>query len=329
MTEEKSAVALELDKVLTAASGYCHDAAASRAMLALRPAESYEKARELLEETFEADIILHEFVTSPDFAQGDITECLEKAEKLSTLTAMQVRKVGLAMRTARLCRTAICAIDDGRIAHIRNISAEISVDTALEGRILESVTQEGELSDDASGELRRLRSAVKSAGAAVRSRLNAYLSGPESKFLMDNLVTMREGRYVLPVKAECRSSVPGLLHDRSASGSTVYIEPYAVVEMNNEIRALKAEEQAECERILQGFTFDISGVCGHIRNSCAIVTRLDCIFARARYARDIKAVMPVYSDDGVVDIIRGRHPLIDRKKKWFPCPLSWGTNTAL
>lgn len=314
MTEEKSAVALELDKVLTAASGYCHDAAASRAMLALRPAESYEKARELLEETFEADIILHEFVTSPDFAQGDITECLEKAEKLSTLTAMQVRKVGLAMRTARLCRTAICAIDDGRIAHIRNISAEISVDTALEGRILESVTQEGELSDDASGELRRLRSAVKSAGAAVRSRLNAYLSGPESKFLMDNLVTMREGRYVLPVKAECRSSVPGLLHDRSASGSTVYIEPYAVVEMNNEIRALKAEEQAECERILQGFTFDISGVCGHIRNSCAIVTRLDCIFARARYARDIKAVMPVYSDDGVVDIIRGRHPLIDRKK---------------
>ncbi len=314
MTEEKSIFALELDKVLSKASGYCHDPVASRAMLSVRPAASYEEAGALLRETHEADIILHEFVTSPDFAQGDITECLEKAEKLSTLTAMQVRKVGVAMRTARLCRAAISAIEDERIEHIRNISSQIAVDTTLEGRILESVTQEGELSDDASGELRRLRSAVKSAGAAVRSRLNAYLSGPESKFLMDNLVTMREGRYVLPVKAECRSSVPGLLHDRSASGSTVYIEPYAVVEMNNEIRALKAEEQAECERILQGFTYDISQISEHIKNSCALVTRLDCIFARASYARDIRAVMPVYSHGGEVDIIRGRHPLIDKEK---------------
>ena len=314
MTEEKSVIALELDKVLTKAAGYCHGASASLAMRNARPADSYEAACALLRQTFEADIILHELVISPDFALGDISECLEKAEKLSTLTAMQVRSVGMAMRTARLCRAAICAVEDERTENIRKIADDIFADASLEGRILQSVTQEGELSDDASGELRRLRAAVKSAGAAVRSRLNAYLSGPESKYLMDNLVTMREGRYVLPVKAECRSSVPGLLHDRSSSGSTVYIEPYAVVEMNNEIRALKAEEQAECERILQGFTFDISGVCAHIKSACAAVTRLDCIFARARYARDIKAVMPEYSRGGCVDIICGRHPLIDGKK---------------
>ena len=314
MTEDKSFQALELDKVLNIAAGYCHDAVAVSVMRSFSPASDYASALKLLEQTEEADIILHEYVTSPDFAQGDISECLEKAKKLSTLTAAQVRKVGIAMRTARLCRSAIESVPDERIKHIRDISSKISVDASLEKRILESVTQEGELSDDASGELRRLRASVKAASAAVRNRLNAYLSGGEAKYLMDNLVTMREGRYVLPVKAECRSSVPGLLHDRSASGSTVYIEPYAVVEMNNEIRALKAEEQAECERILQAFTYDISAAGEHIGESCALVTQLDCIFARARYARDIKAIKPVYEEGGTLDIIRGRHPLIDGKK---------------
>ena len=314
MTEERTINALELPKVLARAAGYCHDAQAARALLAMRPADCFEQALELLEQTREADIILHEHVISPDFAQGDISQCLEKAEKRSALSAAQVRAVGVAMRTARLCRSAIDAVPDERIEHIRVISRDISVDTELEGRILQAVTQEGELADEASGELRRLRAAIKSAGAAVRSRLNAYLSGPEAKYLMDNLVTMREGRYVLPVKAECRGSVPGLLHDRSASGSTVYIEPYAVVEMNNEIRSLKAEEAAECERILAAFTYDIGAVAEFIRRSAQSVTRLDCVFAKARYARDCKAVMPEYSKGGAIDVRGGRHPLIDGKK---------------
>lgn len=314
MNGERSIIALELDKVLARASGYCHGAAAANAMLSLRPQSSFDAARLLLEQTSEADIILHEHVVSPEFAFDDVSACLDAAEKMSTLSALEVRRVGVAMRTARLCAGAIDNVPDDRIKHIREISSLIGTDRSLEKHIFDAISQEGELTDEASGELRRLRAAIKAAGAAVRSRLNAFLTGAQSKFLMENLVTVREGRYVLPVKAECRSSVPGLLHDRSASGSTVYIEPYALVEMNNEIRALKAQESAECERILQAFTHEIRGESENIKRSCAAVSALDVIFAKARYARDTKAVMPAYSDDGKIDVKEGRHPLIDGKK---------------
>ena len=194
MNGERSIIALELDKVLARASGYCHGTAAANAMLSLRPQSSFDAARLLLEQTSEADIILHEHVVSPEFAFDDVSACLDAAEKMSTLSALEVRRVGVAMRTARLCAGAIDNVPDDRIKHIRDISSLIGTDRSLEKHIFDAISQEGELTDEASGELRRLRAAIKAAGAAVRSRLNAFLTGAQSKFLMENLVTVREGR---------------------------------------------------------------------------------------------------------------------------------------
>ena len=183
--------------------------------------------------------------------------------------------------------------------------------------------------DRASEELRSIRIRIRKTGEQIKSKLYTYITSPTyAKYLQDNIVTVRGDRYVIPVKAEWRSAIPGLVHDQSGSGQTLYIEPMAVVELNNTLKTYILEEQAEIERILRAFTLKVSVAATDIRDSFTKIIKLDTVFAKAYYANSVRAVKPQMNTDGIIEISRGRHPLINPKTV-VPTDVNLGKNFDL
>ena len=185
----------------------------------------------------------------------------------------------------------------------------------LEEDITNAIISEDEMSDHASPELYDIRRHIRVINDRVRDKLNSYIrSASTQKYLMDSIITMRNGRYVIPVKAEYRQQVPGLVHDQSGSGSTLFIEPMAIVEAGNELKEWTLKERQEMEKILKDFSARIAPDAPMIASSLGILADLDCVFARAYLAREMNAVEPKLNADGRVNLIHARHPLIDPEK---------------
>ena len=181
--------------------------------------------------------------------------------------------------------------------------------------IFDAILSEDEISDHASPELYEIRRQMRVLNDRVRDKLNAIIrSSSMQKYLMDAIITMRNGRYVIPVKAEYRQQVPGLVHDQSGSGSTLFIEPMAIVEAGNELKEWTLKERQEMEKILKDFSARIAPDAPMIASSLGILADLDCVFARAYLAREMNAVEPKLNADGRVNLIHARHPLIDPEK---------------
>ena len=176
------------------------------------------------------------------------------------------------------------------------------------------ILSEEEISDNASSKLRQIRKNIKSAGERIHTELNKIISTHAKDYLQDSLVTTRDGRYCIPVKSEYKNSVAGIVHDMSSSGSTLFIEPASVVRLNNEIRELEIEEQKEIEVILANLSEMLSAYVGLIRNDYALMRRLDFSFARASLAISMNASRPLINSEGIIDLRKARHPLIDKKK---------------
>lgn len=174
---------------------------------------------------------------------------------------------------------------------------------------------ETEVADNASNELRAIRIRIRKLNDNVRSKLQLFITSPKySKYLQDNIITVRGDRYVIPVKSDCKGTIPGLVHDQSASGSTLFVEPMQIVELNNELKVELVNEQLEIEKILRNFSNQIEGCADGITYSYNTVVDMDMVFAKAQLAREYKATKPELNEDGVIDIRAGRHPLIDQKK---------------
>lgn len=174
---------------------------------------------------------------------------------------------------------------------------------------------ETEVADNASNELRAIRIRIRKLNDNVRSKLQLFITSPKySKYLQDNIITVRGDRYVIPVKSDCKGTIPGLVHDQSASGSTLFVEPMQIVELNNELKVELVNEQLEIEKILRNFSNQIEGCADGITYSYHTVVDMDMVFAKAQLAREYKATKPELNEDGVIDIRAGRHPLIDQKK---------------
>ena len=185
----------------------------------------------------------------------------------------------------------------------------------LENRIQTAVLSEEEVADHASPQLASIRRKIRSASARVRDQLDKLIHSPAyQKYLQDPIVTMRSGRYVVPVKAECRGDVPGLVHDTSSSGATVFVEPMSVVEANNEIRVLEVQEKEEIERILQELSQEVGGFADALCGGYEAAVELNVIFAKASLAYDMKATLPHLNREGKIVLKSARHPLIDRRK---------------
>ena len=326
---EKTLKALEFNKILAEIASKASSVPAREAIMEIRPYNDQNYIEELLDEVAEADKIAFEYATNLSFAFDDIGAILEKAEVMSVLTMGELLRVSKMLRVAYSVKNSIAKVPDDSLTRIKRIAASVYTDKELEESIESAIISDTEMHDRASEELRSIRIRIRKTGEQIKSKLYTYITSPTyAKYLQDNIVTVRGDRYVIPVKAEWRSAIPGLVHDQSGSGQTLYIEPMAVVELNNTLKTYILEEQAEIERILRAFTLKVSVAATDIRDSFTKIIKLDTVFAKAYYANSVRAVKPQMNTDGIIEISRGRHPLINPKTV-VPTDVNLGKNFDL
>ena len=323
MINEKYCRVLELDKILTRLSELtCCETARQRA-LSLKPNDNLSIVKDETAKTNDAFLLSAHFGTPVFTKMDDPSEHLKLAQVGGILTPRAILNIAAVLKQAR---TLLEWYE--QCANVQNtlkpVFSMLMANRPLEKRIASVFISEEEVSDTASDTLMSIRRKIRSAGSRIRETLDKMIrSSTYQKALQENLVTMRDGRYVLPVKAEYKSTVSGLVHDTSSSGATLFIEPMAVVEANNEIRVLQSQEKAEIERILA----ELSALCGEqadvIASDFETVIALNLYFAKARLAEQMNAVLPRITEDGQIVLNRARHPLI-AKEKVVPITLSLG-----
>ena len=320
----KSVKSLELDKILANVSMYAGSEKGKERLACALPSVDYDEILSLQAETTEAFYAMNTCNCYPSFEVDEVTECVARAKKLSMLTMGELLKIARLLRFARNIRSSIQKLDEKRAPIITSAANRIFLQNHLAEEIERSIFSETEMNDCASERLAAIRREIKRNGERLRSKLNSYISTPEyQKALQDNVVTIRGDRYVIPVKREFKGAISGLVHDRSASGATLYIEPMAIVEMNNELKMLLADEKNEIDRILHEFTARVSVIADELLADYEIIVALDVIFARASYAIATHSTQPILNKRGYINIKKGRHPLID-KEKVVPVSVSLG-----
>lgn len=313
MFDAKSLNTLEYPQILARLSDFAQSAGGKKKSKSLVPFETIGEADDALDETAEADKVLFEYSLSPNFAVDDVADILIKAKKGAVLSIADILKVGRSLRVAHKIKRTLLNVKDCPILY--DIASRLYENEPLEKSIFEDFLSETEVADNATAELRQIRIRIRKLNDNVRSKLQLFITSPQySKYLQDSIVTMRGDRYVIPLKSDFKGSIPGLVHDQSASGSTLFVEPMQVVELNNELKVELVNEQLEIERILRNFSSTIMGSADKISWSYQNIVDLDMIFAKAQLAREYKAVRPTLNNEGYVRIRAGRHPLIDQHK---------------
>ncbi len=315
MISEKTIYSLEFNKIREILKDFAVSQSGKKSILSMMPAEGLSAVNKLLDEVYQADKILYEYAESPDFSFDDIKEIIDKADKNITLTMSELLKVARVMKISRLAAESIGKINSTEIELIKDYASMLFADILLENDIYKSILGENEMADNASAELKRIRDAITKLNITIKNKLNMFVTSPTySKYLQDSIVTIRNNRFVIPVKSEFKNNIQGLIHDQSSSGKAVFVEPFQIVQLNNEIATLRISESLEIERILKAFTIRVGGEADNIRQNFNVLTDLDVIFAKALYAHSLKAERPVINNDGIIVIKNGRHPLIDKDK---------------
>ncbi|MDD3832163.1 MAG: endonuclease MutS2 [Clostridia bacterium] len=328
MINDKTLIKLEYARVLQLVAQRTRSALARNLVLETQPMSDCDTVAGLLAQTSEAIEYINNAVT-PDYTFDDATIVLGKARVCSTLNLRELLCVMRLLRVSRQIRTLLNSYHNERIVWIAQKTDEIYTNHNLEELLDYSIISEEELNDKASDTLFSIRKKIKKVNADIREKLNSYTRSKDmAMYLQDAIVTMRGGRYVIPVKQEYKNYVKGLVHDQSASGSTLFIEPLAIVNLNNNLKTLLLEEAEEIERILVELTRMVNEVEKSLSNNQNIIALLDSVFARGLYAIDIKGVMPKVNDSGYVSLIRARHPLID-KHKVVPISISFGRGHSI
>ena len=313
MFDQKSLNTLEYPKILDKLASFAQSQGGKTKARELIPYEKIGGALNALNETAEADRVLFEYSLSPSFAVDDIGDILVKAKKGATLAIPDIMKVGRSLRVSRRLKYTIDKVKDCPL--LADMAMGLFENETLEKKIFDAFLSETEVADNASNELRAIRIRIRKLNDNVRSKLQLFITSPQySKYLQDNIITVRGDRYVIPVKSDCKGTIPGLVHDQSASGSTLFVEPMQIVELNNELKVELVNEQLEIERILRAFSAQIESCADGITYSYNTVVDMDMVFAKAQLAREYKATKPELNEDGIIKIRAGRHPLIDQKK---------------
>ena len=314
MISEKTLKALEFDKIKDRAATYAESPSGAAAVRAVVPHTDLSSALDALEYTKEAYSALYNVLVAPSLAFDDVTDILKALEKQAVLSPAELLKIAALLRCSAGFVSAAQRLPKDGYGKISSAAASLYQNGALREKIESSIIGENEIADGASARLSGIRREIRDVNARIRAKLNSYVTGENAKYLQDAIVTVRGGRYVLPVRSEHRMRVNGLVHDRSASGATLFIEPFAVLEMNNDLKALRADEQNEIEAILTALSFEASQCAEGLRGNADILTGADKAFALAKYARATRSTVPVLNDGGRTVIKRGRHALIDPEK---------------
>jgi len=278
------------------------------------PCSERQEIERLLTMTDEADKLKNYYNINPICGFDSATDLTEKSVKGASLTMGELLRVARLLRASRIAKNNIDNSPED-IVVLKEITYTYYLNEPLEKSINDSILSENEMRDDASEKLKSIRRKIANEKFKLKEKVSSYFRSSESsKYLQDNLVTIRNGRFVLPVKNECRSFIPGLIHDSSASGATVFIEPFPIVELNNELRALQIEEQTEIERILAALTESVAAYAPTMNLAEQALVLIEAAFARMEYSVSIRGVRPIFNEKGYVNLIDSRHPLLDDKK---------------
>ncbi|MBR0144830.1 MAG: endonuclease MutS2 [Clostridia bacterium] len=305
---------LEYPKILGLLAERASSDGAKAMALALRPEEFSEDA-DRLQSLTAAAVKISEKRGSPSFRMlKDVSPAIARVELGGVLSMRELLEIKGVLSCARSVRDYYFADKTGEETTPLDLTFELlRTNRYFEEKIGNAILSEDEMADNASPELLSIRRGIAQANARIREILNKMITSPSySKVLQENIITMRGGRYVIPVKNEHRGDVQGLVHDVSSSGQTVFIEPMGVVNANNEIQTLLGRERKEIERILYELSNEAAGFSGEIASNYRNLVLLDFTFAKARLAWDMEAFRPLLSDEGETDLIRARHPLIPR-----------------
>lgn len=308
---KKVETVLEYDKIKNILKEYAISPLAEEKVLQMRPFDDIDLVKKLQQETTEGVALLKAGISLPLSGIRDIRNGLRLAKMGAMLSPGQLLEIASTMKTARQVKALWREKKLDDIVIINEIIKDLHVFQSLEEKIEKAIISDDEISDNASPKLSSIRRQKKTLSQNIRNKLNEIISSPQyQKALQDPIVTVRQDRYVVPVKQEFRGSIPGVIHDQSASGATLYIEPMPVVQMNNELRQLELEENREIERILWGFSKKIQENHDLILDTLHSLGQLDFIMAKAGYSLDINGIEPVFNDRGYINITQGRHPLL-------------------
>ncbi len=311
---EKNLKTLELDVVLEKLARECTcDDAADKARL-LKPSVSINEAELLLTQTEDASSLLARFGAPSFSGLKNVNNPLQRAAAGGSLNPKELLDIAFCLRSLRmLCEWhGHCS---GVHTKLDFFFEGISSNKYLETKILTCIVSEEEISDKASELLSDIRRKIRSKESSIRERLDGMIHSPHyQQYLQETIVTQRNGRFVVPVKSECRANVPGLVHDTSSTGATVFIEPASVVDANNDIKVLRGKERDEIMRILYELSAEAGDFAESIKYSYDSAVMLNLIFAKAHLAYKMKATKPLLNNDGIINIKKARHPLIDKNK---------------
>ena len=304
----KSLSTLEYNKIISRLVSFACSDGAKQILHKLEPMTDIDKINTALDYTNDALTRVYQ-KGSVDFSRiKDIRGSIARLKVVSSLNALELLNISMLLE----CAAHIKGYYEQRADSIQPLIDMLDPVTLLNNAIKKCIISEDEISDDASANLRSIRRQKNIAADRIHTELNKILNSPSTRtYLQDYVITTRQGRFCLPVKAEYKSLMPGMVHDQSSTGSTVFIEPAAVVKLNNDIRELELKEQAEIEVILADLSAKAADYTDSLLSDYEILTNLDCIFAKALLSRHFNCSRPVMNNKGIVNIKKGRHPLIE------------------
>ncbi len=313
---EKVTRTLEFDKIRDMLSDCATTDGARFQAHTLMPDNDINAVKKKLEQTSNAKQLLIS-KGMPSFSGiKDITDSIERAEKGASLSTAELLDIAALLSAARRLHSYFFGNrHEGDAGEgLADLFGRISFDYILEKKIFKIIISEDAIADEASGELAEIRRKIKIENNKIKDSLQRFVSGAYGKYLQDNIVTMRNGRYVVPVKAECKNEIKGLVHDTSASGATLFIEPLAVVDSNNELKALEKREEREIERILAELSSECAAEGEMIISDYFNITEIAFIFAKAEFSCRLNATEPIINEQRRIILKKARHPLIDKQK---------------
>ena len=314
---EKVLHTLEYNKILDQLTEYAFSADAKSRCQKLRPITDRAQIEQLQQQTSDALSRLFKYGSLSFSGVTDIRDSLKRLEIGGALSAIELLRVCSLLESAKRAKAFARSQEDNDQPDdsLTGLFAGIEPLTPLCDEIRRCILSEDEIADDASSTLHSIRRSMRGMNDKIRAQMNSMINNTTTRsYLQDTVITMRDGRYCLPVKAEAKSLVPGMIHDQSSTGSTLFIEPMAVVNLNNEYKELQLREQEEIEVILAGLSNLTASYATQLLADYELLTELDFIFARAAFAQTYNGVAPLFNDDGRIHIRKGRHPLLDPKK---------------
>ena len=333
---ERDGRILEFGRILEMLAEHAVTECGKKQALALRPSGDHEEVSRALDETEQAREVFARSGGNPMPYFPDAREAVHRAGLGGVLSMGSLLDVATVLRAARSMKQSLSGVENAPC--VTDYAIGLVCDRALEEDIFDAILSEEEMSDRASAELYNIRRKLRALNDRIRDRLNSIAHSPNAKnYLSDTVITMRNGRYVVPVRADARGSVPGIVHDQSSSGNTLFVEPQAVVDMGNDIKKLMLDERKEIDRILSAFSARCADVADGVANDIDILSKLDVIFARACLAREMNASPAKLNRERRVKLLRARHPLIDPDAVvpstiWlggdFTCLIITGPNTG-